>query len=133
MPSRAHAETSRRFRRGNRGRFRRGNRGRFRRGNRSGTITRIGPASDVFSMTDLAGDQWNFRLARTGQVLLPRSAQLMHRMAVIRSLSHGNANHVQAALTAMTGHVHPPGTESRGDIPPASSDFPLTSRRLGRC
>ncbi len=56
--------------------------------------------------------------------LLPRSAQLMHRMAVIRSLSHGNANHVQAALTAMTGHVHPPGTESRGDIPPASSDFP---------
>ena len=29
--------------------------------------------------------------------LLPRSAQIMHRLAVIRSLSHGNANHVQAA------------------------------------
>ena len=29
--------------------------------------------------------------------LLSRSAQIMHHLSVIRSLSHGNANHVQAA------------------------------------
>src|SRR5215213_7478808 len=56
--------------------------------------------------------------------LLPRSAQIMHRLAVIRSLSHGNANHVQASLSAMTGHAHPPSLESRGDFPPTPSDFP---------
>jgi hypothetical protein len=56
--------------------------------------------------------------------LLPRCAQIMHHMAVIRSLSHGNANHVQAALTAMTGHEHPPAVESRGDFPPSQTDFP---------
>jgi uncharacterized protein (DUF1501 family) len=56
--------------------------------------------------------------------LLPRSAQLMHKLAVIRSLSHGNANHVQASLTALSGHAHPPATESRGDFPPSPSDFP---------
>src|SRR5947209_5331904 len=48
--------------------------------------------------------------------LLPRSAQTMHRLAVIRSLTHGNANHVQASLTALTGHAHPPATEARGDF-----------------
>src|SRR5687768_14565958 len=37
--------------------------------------------------------------------LLPRCAKVMHRLAVIRSLSHGNANHVQASLSAMTGHA----------------------------
>lgn len=56
--------------------------------------------------------------------LLPRCARLMHRLAVIRSLSHPNANHVQASLSAMTGHAHPPGAESRGDFPPTPSDFP---------
>jgi hypothetical protein len=56
--------------------------------------------------------------------VLPRSAQIMHKLAVIRSLSHGNANHVQASLTAMTGHAHPPSEESRGDFPPAPTDFP---------
>jgi hypothetical protein len=56
--------------------------------------------------------------------LLPRSSRLMHKLAVIRSLTHANANHVQAALPAMTGHHHPPGTEARGDFPPSSSDFP---------
>src|SRR5437868_2899277 len=40
--------------------------------------------------------------------LLPRSARLMHQLAVIRSLTHPNANHVQAALPAMTGRHHPP-------------------------
>src|SRR5207249_5487662 len=43
--------------------------------------------------------------------LLPLSARLMHKLAVIRSLSHGNANHVQASMPAMTGHAHPPGSE----------------------
>src|SRR5262245_57610489 len=56
--------------------------------------------------------------------LLPRSAQLAHKLAIIRSLSHGNANHVQASLNAMTGHGHPPQAEARGDFPPTSSDFP---------
>src|SRR5271166_1760768 len=56
--------------------------------------------------------------------LLPRSARLMHRLAVIRSLSHANANHVQASLTAMTGHAHPPAAEARGDFPPSPADFP---------
>jgi uncharacterized protein (DUF1501 family) len=56
--------------------------------------------------------------------LLPHSAGLMHRLAVIRSLSHGNANHVQAALAALTGHSHPPEAESRGDFPPSTADFP---------
>lgn len=56
--------------------------------------------------------------------LLPRSAQIMHRLAVIRSLSHPNANHVQASLPAMTGHAHPPSLESRGDFPPTPTDFP---------
>jgi uncharacterized protein (DUF1501 family) len=56
--------------------------------------------------------------------LLPRSARLMHKLAVIRSLSHPNANHVQAALPALTGHAHPPSEEARGDFPPAPTDFP---------
>jgi hypothetical protein len=56
--------------------------------------------------------------------LLPRCARIMHRLAVIRSLSHGNANHVQASLSAMTGHAHPPSLEARGDFPPSQTDFP---------
>jgi hypothetical protein len=56
--------------------------------------------------------------------LLPFSARIMHKLAVIRSLSHGNANHVQASLAAMTGHAHPPEAESRGDFPPSPMDFP---------
>src|SRR5262249_33115022 len=51
--------------------------------------------------------------------LLPRSSRIMDRVALIRSLTHGNANHVQASLSAMTGHSHPPGTEARGDFPPS--------------
>jgi hypothetical protein len=56
--------------------------------------------------------------------LLPRSARLMHKLAVIRSLTHGNANHVQASLAALTGHGHPPEAEARGDFPPSPTDFP---------
>jgi len=63
--------------------------------------------------------------------LLPLSARIMHRLAVIRSLSHGNANHVQAALPAMTGHAHPPAAESRGDFPPSPADFPPFGAVLG--
>jgi hypothetical protein len=39
-------------------------------------------------------------------------------------VSHGNANHVQASLSAMTAHAHPPEAESRGDRPPATTGFP---------
>jgi hypothetical protein len=56
--------------------------------------------------------------------LLPASARIMHKLAIIRSLSHDNANHVQAALPTLTGHSHPPGAESRGDFPPSANDFP---------
>ncbi len=56
--------------------------------------------------------------------LLPRSARLMHKLAVIRSLTHPNANHVQASLLAMTGHAHPASAEARGDFPPSATDFP---------
>jgi hypothetical protein len=56
--------------------------------------------------------------------LLPRSARIVHRLTLLRSLSHGNANHVQASLTAMTGHSHPPNQEARGDFPPSPSDPP---------
>jgi hypothetical protein len=56
--------------------------------------------------------------------LLPRSAKQLHKLAIIRSLSHPNANHVQAALAAMTGHSHPPKEEKRGDFPPSPNDFP---------
>src|SRR4051794_41390105 len=31
--------------------------------------------------------------------LLPRCSRIMHRLAVIRSVSHANANHVQASLS----------------------------------
>ena len=55
--------------------------------------------------------------------LLPQTARLADRLAVIRSMSHDNANHVQASLPANTGHRHPP-SESRGDFPPSDSDFP---------
>jgi hypothetical protein len=60
---------------------------------------------------------------RVGE-LLPHSARLMHKLAVIRSLNHTHDDHVQAALPALTGHHHPPGTDRLGDIPPAPTDFP---------
>lgn len=56
--------------------------------------------------------------------LFPRCAQIADRLAVIRSMAHENTNHVQACLPAMTGHKHPPSVRSRGDFPPARSDFP---------
>lgn len=56
--------------------------------------------------------------------LLPLSAGLMNRIAVVRSMAHGNANHVQAALAAQTGHSHPRNAEALGDFPPSASDFP---------
>lgn len=55
--------------------------------------------------------------------LLPQTARLAHYLAVIRSMSHGNANHVTASLSANTGHSHPPGIPET-DFPPAPSDFP---------
>src|SRR5438132_2033275 len=64
--------------------------------------------------------------------LLPRSARVMNHLAVIRSLSHANANHVQASLPALTGHAHPPGEEAKGDFPPSPSDFPAFGAVLDR-
>ncbi len=55
--------------------------------------------------------------------LLPRCASILHKMAVIRSMSHDNANHVQASLPANTGHRHPDNV-ARGDFPPSDKDFP---------
>jgi hypothetical protein len=55
--------------------------------------------------------------------LLPNTARLAHRLAVVRSMSHDNANHVTASLSANTGHSHPPGTPDR-DFPPSVTDFP---------
>jgi hypothetical protein len=64
--------------------------------------------------------------------LMPRSAQVLDKLTIIRSLSHGNANHVQASLTAMTGHAHPPSAAARGDFPPSPSDFPPFGAVLNR-
>lgn len=56
--------------------------------------------------------------------LLPQTALFMNKLAVVRSISHPNANHVQAALSAQTGHSHPRNLEALGDFPPAATDFP---------
>jgi hypothetical protein len=55
--------------------------------------------------------------------VLPQTARLAHRLAVVRSMSHGNANHVSASLPANTGHTHPPGFPDN-DFPPSPTDFP---------
>lgn len=55
--------------------------------------------------------------------LLPKCAKLADRLAIVRSMSHSNANHVTACLPAQTGHAHPPGTPET-DFPPAPTDFP---------
>ncbi len=55
--------------------------------------------------------------------LIPQTAQLAHKLAIIRSMSHENPNHVTASLPANTGHKHPPGTPQR-DFPPSQNDFP---------
>ena len=56
--------------------------------------------------------------------LLPQCAKIVDRFSIVRSLAHGNTNHVQACLPAMTGHKHPPSVKSRGDFPPSENDFP---------
>ncbi|MBI3464215.1 MAG: DUF1501 domain-containing protein [Planctomycetes bacterium] len=69
--------------------------------------------------------------------LLPRSAKIMHKLAVIRSMSHTHTDHIQASLPAMTGHHHPPSADQMGDFPPSVNDFPpfgalLDTLRPGR-
>ena len=56
--------------------------------------------------------------------LLPNCAAIMDRLAIVRSMSHENANHVQACLPAQTGHKHPLQFQSKGDFPPSDTDFP---------
>lgn len=55
--------------------------------------------------------------------MLPQTAQIAHRLAIVRSMCHGNANHVTACLPANTGHTHPPGFPET-DVPPTAADFP---------
>ena len=55
--------------------------------------------------------------------LLPQTAQIADRLAIIRSMTHDNPNHVKACLPAQTGHKHPPNTP-RTDFPPTPKDFP---------
>ncbi|MDA1013715.1 MAG: DUF1501 domain-containing protein [Planctomycetota bacterium] len=55
--------------------------------------------------------------------MLPRLARRMNQLAVIRSMSHENANHVTASQPAQTGHKHPPNFP-KTDVPPSDSDFP---------
>jgi uncharacterized protein (DUF1501 family) len=56
--------------------------------------------------------------------VLPLTSSLAHKLAIVRSLSHDNPNHVQASLPANTGHAHPPNKVQSGDFPPSTSDFP---------
>jgi uncharacterized protein (DUF1501 family) len=62
--------------------------------------------------------------------MLPQTAGIAHRLAIVRSMSHANANHVTACLPAATGHAHPPGTPET-DFPPAPTDFPPIGAVLG--
>jgi hypothetical protein len=55
--------------------------------------------------------------------IMPHTARIMHKLAVIRSMSHDNPSHVAASLPANTGHKHPPNVP-RKDFPPSSNDFP---------
>src|SRR5204862_6414296 len=55
--------------------------------------------------------------------VLPLTARIADRIAVVRSMSHGNANHVSATLRAQTGHTHPPGFPD-DDFLPSATDFP---------
>ena len=62
---------------------------------------------------------------------LPLTAQIADKLAVVRSMTHSNSNHVTASLPANTGHVHPPGTPER-DFPPSATDFPPFGAVLDR-
>ena len=56
--------------------------------------------------------------------LLPKIASHAGSLAIVRSMTHGNTNHVQACLPAQTGHKHSSALRSRGDFPPSDTDFP---------
>lgn len=56
--------------------------------------------------------------------LLPHSAAVMHRVALLRSLNHRHPDHVRSSLPALTGHHHPDEDDLMGDVPPTTSDFP---------
>ncbi len=55
--------------------------------------------------------------------LLPALAKQADKLAIVRSMTHDNTNHVQACLPAQTGHKHGPNGKS-GDFPPSETDFP---------
>lgn len=56
--------------------------------------------------------------------MLPQTALLADQLAIIRSMTHDNPNHVQASLPANTGHRHSVAVRTRGDFPPSDADFP---------
>lgn len=56
--------------------------------------------------------------------LLPRCATIMHKLAVVRSMSHKHTDHIGASMPALTGHAHPPEKDSLGDFPPSATDYP---------
>ncbi|MCA9118305.1 MAG: DUF1501 domain-containing protein, partial [Planctomycetaceae bacterium] len=56
--------------------------------------------------------------------VLPKLATMADRLAIVRSMTHGNPNHVQASLPAGTGHAHSDQLRKRGDFPPSDTDFP---------
>ena len=64
--------------------------------------------------------------------LLPGTAQISDKLAVIRAMTHDNPNHVQASLPANTGHRHPASVSTRGDFPPSDTDFPPFGAVLDR-
>ena len=49
--------------------------------------------------------------------LLPHLARVMHRVALVRSVTHGNASHLPASHWMMTGHQPPPSTT--GNVNPS--------------
>ncbi|GAB4139959.1 MAG: DUF1501 domain-containing protein [Planctomycetaceae bacterium] len=78
-----------------------------------------GPSAVRGEFSDIATSVTGVRFSE----LLPKIACQMHRLAVVRSMSHKNPNHVQASLPANTGHKHPPNVK-KTDFPPSANDFP---------
>lgn len=56
--------------------------------------------------------------------LLPGCASIVHKLAIVRSMSHRHTDHIGASMPALTGHSHPPEKEGQGDFPPSPSDYP---------
>ena len=61
----------------------------------------------------------------------PRLAQQTHRLAVVRSMSHGDFAHLSTAHRILTGHLAPkPNSDADG---PSAGDWPHLGSILARC